>query len=373
MTSNRIQNIRKALGKNFDALLISSIPNIIYLTNFNGFSNEEREAYLLLTKKQNYIFTDSRYFEVANKIAGFKLIEISSDKNFVQALKEIVNKESIKKIAIDEDNLKISEVIKIKKIVKIYPDESLIENLRIFKDESEIKEIKKACNLGDKTFKYILTKIKLGITEKELAKKIEIFILENNAGISFRPIVAFNENSSSPHHVASNRKLKKNEIVLLDFGVKTEGNYCSDMTRTVFFGKATTEFKNIYQTVLIAQSKAIKHLKSSIINPAKGEARQRRHKSVTGFDTDKIAREHIKSKGYPTIPHSLGHGIGQEVHEKPSLSSKSKDILQAGMVFSIEPGIYLPEFGGVRIEDLVFLDKNGPKIITSANRELIEL
>jgi Xaa-Pro aminopeptidase len=358
---NRIQNLRKVSGKNFAALLVSSIPNIIYLTDFRGFSSEEREGYLLITKRKNYIFTDARYSEVVSKIAGFELTELSANRNFGQALKEIVLKEKIAKLAIDEDDLKISEVLKIKKVVKICSDADIVERMRAVKDMVEIEEIKKACGLGDKTFKYILSEIKLGVSEKTLAKKIEVFILENNAEISFRPIVAFGENSSSPHHVASNKKLQKNEIVLLDFGVKTEGGYCSDMTRTIFFGKATNEQKNIYRTVLEAQTRAIQQLSNLTI------------KQLKAYEVDKTAREHILSQGYPSIPHSLGHGIGLEVHEKPSLSPKSKDTLRIGMVFSIEPGIYLPGFGGIRIEDLVVMDKKGPQIITRANRELIEL
>ena len=135
------------------------------------------------------------------------------------------------------------------------------------------------------------------------------------------------------------------------------------MTRTVFFGKASDKQKKVYQTVLQAQTKAIELLKSSIIN----------HKLITGFEIDKIARTYIANEGFPSIPHSLGHGIGLEVHEKPSLSPKSKDELKTGMVFSVEPGIYISGFGGVRIEDLVVLDKKGPEIMTRANRELIEL
>jgi len=359
---NRIGNIKNFLGKNFGALLVSSIPNIIYLTGFNGFSSEEREAHLLITKRKNYIFTDGRYKEAAAKFTSFELVEISSNRSFEDIFKTVIAKEKIKKLAIDINELKIFEFLKIKRAIKVCSDENLIEKLRMFKDGSEIELIKKACQLGDKTFKYILSQIKLGVTEKELAKKIEISILQNNAETSFRPIVAFGPNSSSPHHVASDRKLRKNEIVLLDFGVRIN-NYCSDMTRTVIFGKANAEQKKIYKTVLIAQTKAIKFLQSSIFN----------HQSINGFDVDKIAREHIISKKFPTIPHSLGHGIGLEVHEKPSLSLKSKDELKEGMVFSVEPGVYIPGFGGVRIEDLVVLNKNGLEIMTRANRELIEL
>lgn len=351
------------LGKDFEAILVSSIPNIIYLTGFSGFSKEEREAYLLLTKQKNYVFTDGRYAEAAKKIAGFELVEIAQNRDFAQGLKEIVAKETIKILAVDEDDLKVSEVLKIKRASKICSDESLIERMRAVKDETEIGNIKKACSLGDAVFEFILTELKLGVSEIQIAKKIEIFILQNAAEISFKPIVAFGANSSSPHHVASKRKLQQNQIVLLDFGVKLN-NYCSDMTRTVFFGSATTEFKKIYQTVLKAQQKAIDFLKSSIMN----------NQSVTGFEVDKIAREYIQDEGYPSIPHSLGHGIGLEVHEKPSLSPRRvKDELKTGTVFSLEPGIYLPNFGGVRIEDLVLLTVNGPEIITHANRKIIEL
>jgi len=364
---NRIQKVKKFLGKGFDAILVSCAPNVIYLTGFDGFSSKEREVYLLLTRRKNYIFTDGRYFEVVKKLKGFELIKISPSKNWEQGLKEVVASEKIKILAIDESDLKVSEARKIRKLTKICSDENLVEDLRKVKEKVEIENIKRACGLGDRVFKHILSEVKLGVTEKEIAKKIEIFILGNGAEISFRPIVAFANNSSSPHHVSGERKLGKNEIVLLDFGVKVD-NYCSDMTRTVFAGSATAEFKRIYETVLNAQRKAIEFiiLKSSILN----------HQSKIKLKTsqvDKVAREHILSENYPSIPHSLGHGIGIEVHEKPSLSPKSKDILTSGMVFSVEPGIYIPGFGGVRIEDLVLLTKKGPQIITRANREIIEL
>ncbi len=359
---DRIRKVKKLLDKNFGAILVSSIPNIIYLTGFAGFSSEEREAYLLLTKNKNYIFTDGRYHEAVKKINNFQLVEIFPGRSFEQGLKEIVANDKIKKLAIDENNIKVSEVLKIKKAVRICSDENIIEALRKVKHKEEIENIKLACKLGDQAFKYILSEIKLGASEKEIAQKIEIFIINRGAQISFKPIVAYEVNSSSPHHVSSERKLQKNGIVLLDFGVKMN-NYCSDMTRTVFFGKANNKQKKIYKTVLDAQSKAIEYLKSSILN----------HQLINGFDVDNVSRKHIISQGYPSIPHSLGHGIGLEVHETPRLSPKSKDILTNGMVFSIEPAIYLPKFGGIRIEDLILLTAKGPQIITCANREIIEL
>jgi len=231
----------------------------------------------------------------------------------------------------------------------------------MFKSQAKILNIEKACNLTDKAFNYILGKIKEGISEKELALKIEFFIKRHGSDIAFPPIVAFGKNSSFPHHVPTfNSQLSTlNSIVLLDFGAKLNG-YCSDMTRTVFFGKPTTEQKRMYQTVLKAQQKAIEYIVTHLEggSPKRSEGHDSFEvDSIKASEVDKIARDYIVSQGFPTIPHSLGHGIGRKVHEPPKLSPKSKDTLKPGMVFTIEPGIYLPGFGGVRIEDVVLLEK----------------
>jgi len=226
---------------------------------------------------------------------------------------------------------------------------------RLIKAVHEIASIEKACNLGDKTFDYILTKIKEGVSEKELALEIKRFIKKHKAKTSFPPIVAFGKNSSIPHHVPTHNSklLTHNSIILLDFGVRLN-NYCSDMTRTVFFGSPTAEYKKMYQTVLDAQQKALEHLVAHLEGGRKDSFEV---ESIKAKNVDKVARDYIISRGYPTIPHSLGHGIGLEVHEAPIISPKSKDTLKPGMVFTIEPGIYIPGFGGIRIEDVVVLEK----------------
>ena len=356
-----------------DALLISSVPNIIYLTNFFGFSKDERQAFLLITKNKQYILTDGRYSEaVKNNVKDFKLIQISPSLSFEKALRKLCKKHDVKRLGFEGHNLSFLEHQKLSKHFNKMHDLS-ISDLRSVKESNEILAIEKACELGDKTFDYILKKIKFGVSEKEIAFEIELFIEKQGADISFPPIVAFGKNSSIPHHQTSDQRLtSKDKFVLLDFGVKLN-NYCSDMTRTVFFGKPTTEQKKMYQTVLESQKKTINYLKSLILN----------HKSIMAKDVDKIARDHIISKGYKTIPHSVGHGIGLEVHESPRLSPKSKDILKHGMVFSIEPGIYIPaspdggqggpNFGGVRIEDLVVLEKSGIKILTHSPKQFIDI
>lgn len=234
----------------------------------------------------------------------------------------------------------------------------------------EIALIEKACRLTDKTFDYILGEIKPGVTEKEISLKIRKFINKNGALLSFRSIVAFGKNSSEPHHKPTETKLKKADIVLLDFGAKIEG-YCSDMTRTVFMGRATDKQKRIYRTVLKAQRRAIKFLMR--VQPLIGTNSKGKGLNPSVKEVDKTARDYIISQGYTPMPHGLGHGIGKKVHERPKLSPKSKERLTLNMVFSVEPGIYLKNFGGVRIEDTVVLEKTGLRILTKSTKGIIEL
>ncbi len=343
-----------------DALFISKAINIFYLTSFAGFSNTEREAFLLVTKKNNYLISDARYKEAAKKIKGFKFLELDRNNNLENILLNIFNKEKIESLAINLSDLTAMEYKLLKKIIKLVDDNSIIETLREIKSKTEINNLKLASNLGDKVFEYILGQIKENVTEIELAKKIEIFTLQNNAELSFAPIIAFGTHSASPHHKPTTKKLKRNTIVLLDFGVKING-YCSDMTRTVFFGIATEKFKKIYKTVLEAQIKTIEYINNN------------KDKEVKTKDIDLIARKYIISQNFPSIPHSLGHGIGLEVHEAPRLSPFAPNVLQQNQVFSLEPGIYIPNYGGVRIEDLAIFTTQGLVLISNAKKEIIEL
>lgn len=343
-----------------DALFISKSINIFYLTTFAGFSNTEREAFLLITKKNNYLISDARYKEAVKKIKEFKFLELSQNNNLENILINIFKKEKIKSLAVNLNDLNAKEYKLLKKLIKVEEDNNIIESFREIKTKTEINNLKQASNLGDQIFEYILSQIKENVTEITLAKKIEVFALQNNAEISFYPIVAFGKNSASPHHKPTSKKLKRNTIVLLDFGVKVNG-YCSDMTRTIFFGKATEKFKKIYKTVLEAQIKAIEYINSN------------KDKEIKTKDIDLVARKHIISQKFSSIPHSLGHGIGLEVHEAPRLSPFAPDILKENQVFSLEPGIYLSNYGGVRIEDLAVLTSQGLVLISNAKKEIIEL
>lgn len=225
---------------------------------------------------------------------------------------------------------------------------------RGIKTPNEIAKIKKACKLGDKVYSQILKRIRLNISEKELAREIVRLIRLNNARLAFRPIVAFGKNSSEVHHKPTNLKLNIDHgFIMIDMGVKLNG-YCSDMTRTVFFGLANKTQRKIYKTVLEAQRKSIELIKNYFNDIYY-------YSGLKAKDVDKVARDYIIKRGFPNIPHSVGHGIGKRVHESFRLSPKSKTILKNGMVFTIEPGIYIKGYGGVRIED-TFVLKSGKLI-----------
>jgi Xaa-Pro aminopeptidase len=360
MSSSKL--IDKVSFQEVDAILVSSAFQVAYLTGYSNFSHEEREAFVLLTPQTNYIFTDARYSEAVSQIPGFSLMEVSGQVTFTDHLKKIIDEYSLKSLGIEGDHLTVSEFRRLEKVISEIKEIKLVD-LRAEKKVTEIQKIEQACQIGDQVFKVILKKIKAGMTEKKLALEMELLMRKKGVVPSFDTIVAFGSHSYVPHHQTGDTKLiGQGEFVLLDFGIKFE-EYCSDMTRTIFLGKASEKQKKIYQAVLAAQSKAAEFLDSQIKKGIK----------VTGKKVDQVAREYIISKGYPSIPHSLGHGIGLQVHEYPRLSPKSDDVLIEGMVFSIEPGIYIPGFGGVRIEDLYVIEKTGLRQLTQASKELIEL
>ncbi|MDO8573630.1 MAG: Xaa-Pro peptidase family protein [Candidatus Daviesbacteria bacterium] len=336
----RISTLQKKLKEEkLDAVLVSSVSNITYLSGYANFSEKEREAYIFIGADFAYLISDARYMEeIKSNVPHLTFFE-RSHKN---PIADLFKKHKIKNLGIEENNLTVSEF---KLIKRHFKNLKHFEISRSIKTKKEIDKIEKACKIGDMAFEYILKKFKAGVTEKEIAKDMENLVRDRSAEFSFPAIVAFGKNSAVPHHHTGETVLNENEFVLLDFGVKFE-NYCSDMTRTFFFGKPNKKQKNMYQAVLKAQQKAVEAIEQ-------GER--------------KVAKI-FKAAGL-AIPHSLGHGIGLEVHEAPHISPKSKEILKEGMVFSIEPGIYIPNFGGVRIEDLFVLEKNSLRKLTHASVE----
>jgi len=356
MTNERVENIQSELEKNkINALFVSSPVNIQYLTGYSNFSRDEREAYLFVTKRSAALFTDSRYIEAVNKIIP-KNIKATIEKPVSKEINRIIKRQKIKNVGFESD-LTYLEYKKFRSeiIAKFSLKENFIENLRQIKDETEIKKIKKACKLTDDAYSYVLKNIRMNMTEKELAWRIESYIKNRGSSVSFPTIIAFGPNASIPHHITSNKKLAKgDEFIKIDFGAIV-GGYCSDMTRTLLTKKSTSRAKKVYETVLTAQKKALEYLKQ---------------KNPNGKKAYDIASKYIVSQGFNSIPHSLGHGIGIQVHELPHLAKGVNEPLSDGMVFSVEPGIYIPNFGGVRIEDDVLLTDDGFEILTKSPKEL---
>ncbi len=353
----RIEKVRSSFkSKEIEGIVVYKPENRRYLSGFTGTT-----GYVIITEEKNIFATDFRYTEQASsQCSSYEIKEIDNK----YTIYDIINELGINKLGIEDAFITYKFANKIKQKVKnieLIPLEGLIINQRMIKDESELKLIEKAAQITDDAFDYIINDIKVGMTEEEVAIKIEYFMREKGAeGRSFDFIVASGKRSSMPHGVASDKVIEDGDFVTIDMGCKYKG-YCSDFTRTFIMGKANKRQKEIYDIVLEAEKKVIQNIKPG----------------VTGYELDKIARDIISQKGYgDNFGHGLGHGVGLEIHELPRLSfhKSSKDIkLQEGMVITDEPGIYINNFGGVRIEDLIVVTKDGCKVLSKSTKELIEV
>lgn len=335
-----------------DAVLITSPENMYYFSGFTG-----GEGALFIDKNRRLLFTDSRYaIQAQAQAPDFTFIDVGET-----SLSAFFSRESLASVGFEEDFVTFQTFLGLKKMastISWMPVSSTIYQQRMIKDDTELTAISRAAKLTDDAFSYILTKIAPGKTEREIALLLEFYMRENGAqGLSFETIVASGVRSAMPHGVASDKTIEKNDFITLDFGCIYKG-YCSDMTRTIVVGKASDKQKEIYQTVLSAQTAALSELTAGV--PANV--------------VDSVARNMIKDAGYGKyFGHGLGHSVGLKVHEKPSLSPKCDDILLPNMLMTVEPGIYVEGFGGVRIEDLVVIKENGYQNLVTSPKELIEL
>ncbi|KKW10688.1 MAG: peptidase M24, Xaa-Pro aminopeptidase [Microgenomates group bacterium GW2011_GWC1_49_7] len=346
--------MRKHLFIGVDALFITNPTNIRYLTGFVGV--EDRDAYCLVTQNQFYFFTSSLYLESAKKLRA-KVLEISRENPIAKEIARLCEELKIKKLGFEEANLTVAEYNKLKGL-HLVPTNNRIEQLRMIKRADEIAHIRLAANLTDQCFKFITRRIRPGVTESRLALEIEGFLRSRGADLAFSPIVAFNEHSFQPHyHERSYDPLRRGSLILLDFGAKING-YCADMTRVVFVGKPKDGWVRAYNTVLQAQNKALGLLRDGV---------------RSGATLDAAAKEVIAEANLPPYPHSLGHNVGLDVHEGPRLSVKKDEKLLPGMVFSVEPAVYIEGTYGIRIEDLVRLTDKGIEILSTSPKEMIIL
>ncbi|OEH85641.1 hypothetical protein BHU72_02260 [Desulfuribacillus stibiiarsenatis] len=360
MFQNRLEKLRQLLQKqSLDAYITTKQENRQYISNFTGTS-----GYLLVTANDAVLFTDSRYMEQAkeqiNK-GGVSIRVIEHDSLYWKTIVQWLQQQSIQELGFDSSNTTFDTYTLWKEQwnnIDLKPTNDLIAILRMVKDASEISGIKQATQLTDEAFQSVLGMIRPGIREIEIALALEFYVKKRGAQqLAFDIIVASGKRSALPHGVATNKMIEPGDFITIDFGIKLNG-YCSDMTRTVVAGKASNRQKEIYQTVLTAQQLVLDNIKAG----------------MTGKNVDEIARNYIYQNGYRGyFGHGLGHGLGQEVHEGPRLSPTSDTILIPGMVVTVEPGIYIPNFGGVRIEDDVVIENNGCMILNSTPKHLLEL
>ena len=352
----RYEKVKKILEeKKLDAILVSNGYNMRYLSGFSGAT-----GYLYLSHYKKAVLTDFRYTIQAEEEAGdYQIMEVSQ--NYYEHIKELLGSEHGKKIGFEGKDLLYYDFAKWKETmpdVEWFPLEDELSNLRIIKTPEEITAIEKAEAIGDKAFTDILNMIKPGITELEIAAHLEFFMKKYGAeNLSFDTIAASGIHSSMPHAVPTNKKVENGDFITMDFGCVYKG-YCSDMTRTIVVGKASEEQKKVYQTVLDAQIAALNFIKAG----------------CKGKEIDAIARKVNEDAGYKgCFGHGLGHSVGLFIHESPRLSPSEESVIQANVIETVEPGIYIKGFGGVRIEDLVVVTEDGYRNLTHSEKKLIEL
>lgn len=358
MFQQRITKLKNILKEQrVDALLVSNFYNILYLTGFKTLTENEREAFVVVSNLNIYLITDGRYLNniknqklnIKNiyKKSNIKILLMTPKKKLIQNLQVIVNEEKIIRFAVESEDIRLPEYLNIKEKLKveIVPIDRLIVHLRMIKDSLEIRNIKEACRIGDQCLKEIIKTIKVGQTEKEIAWKIESWIRNKGYEIAFDPIVAIDKNSAIPHYntKAGIGRVRHGSTILIDFGVRYQ-DYCPDMTRMIFIDKPNQIMINIYNILLSAQEKTIKCLHTI-----------KYLKEADDFCRSLLARSRLAKLYYP---HSSGHGVGLEVHEYPKVSMSSQDVIKPNQVFTIEPGIYFEGEWGMRIEDTVFVNKD---------------
>ena len=351
----KLEKLRRLLTEQeIDALLVTNPFNRRYMTGFTG------TAGLALISSDDAVFiTDFRYTEQAEKeIDGFRIVKHT--KTIIEEVAEQAKSMKLKTIGFEKDDMTYGqyELYQAKLIAELKPVSGIVEKLRLVKTGAELAVLKQAAKIADDAFAHICTFIKPGITELAVSNELELFMRNQGAtSSSFSSIVASGIRGALPHGVASDKVIETGDLVTLDFGALYKG-YISDITRTVAVGRPSDKLKEIYNVTLAAQELALSEIKPG----------------MTGIEADAIARDYITSKGYgEAFGHSTGHGIGLEVHEGPALSFRSETVLEPNMVVTVEPGIYLPGVGGVRIEDDIIMTETGNERLTHSPKELIIL
>ena len=353
----RIQKVREALSdKGIDALLVSIEENRRYLSGFTGEDHQfdESAGALLISADQLILATDSRFeLQAASESPLFEVVIYR--KGLPKELPRLIERLNIRKLAIESARISVHQYEGFKKEldgagqgVDLVPVADIVEQFRLIKSAEEIDKTLKALELAETAFSEVVRTLRPGMTEKQIAWSLESALRQAGAdGLSFPVIVAAGPNSALPHAIPSDRPVQSGEPILFDWGVRLAG-YCSDTSRTVILGEPGPDFLKVFNTVLEAQQMAIAAIRAGVNSKA----------------VDAIARDYIGSKGYADkFGHGLGHGTGLAIHEGPRLSPLKETLLEPGMLVTVEPGVYLPHWGGVRIENQVVVGENGPRVL----------
>jgi Xaa-Pro aminopeptidase len=353
---NKLDQVRSSLLANeIDCILIGSYANRRYLSGFTGSA-----GWLLISQQKAYLAVDFRYVEQAKTESDE--YEICYVKGTIESwLPLCITEMNINKLGIESEHISVSSfnsichiLKKITKEIQVIPVQNIVESLRIHKNGIELESIKKACEIADKAIDYVYENLRPGITERQFAWELESFMrMHKSDTLPFEIIVASGSNAAMPHAKPSSKKIAENEPIIIDLGASYKG-YCSDITRTFIIGEADFKFDEIYSIVLSSQLMGLATINSGI----------------KASDADTIIRDMIYRAGYGAqFGHGLGHGVGIETHELPRLGTLSNEVLDECMVFTVEPGIYLPDWGGIRIEDTVTIENGKVITLTQASKK----
>jgi len=351
---------RRMVDDSLPAMLVTNVSNMRYLTGFDAVFDDNINAACLITPEIARFYTDHRYSEAAT--AGAEgtawVVHVPEESLYVEACRELRNEgvtELVLESSVPYGRFKfISEQF----VGSVRILERVVEEIRQVKSAHELERIEAAAKLTDRTFDHILGMVAPGLTEREVALEIEFYMRRHGSDdVAFDPIVASGPNSARPHAGVSDRVIVAGEFLKMDFGARIMG-YRSDMTRTIVIGAATDRHRKVYEAVRVANEVGLAAVRAG----------------MTGKDVDTAARQSLVSAGFgENFTHGLGHGVGLDIHEMPTLGQRSHDSLRAGAVVTIEPGVYIPGFGGVRIEDLVAVEERGGRLLSSSPRNLIEI
>lgn len=349
---NHLQRVQQRIS-DVDGLLISDIGNVRWISGFSGSS-----GWVISTTSDAIFITDSRYdIQAHEQVTTIPVSIYASPTKPVEVIAQQLARLGIKRLGIEASTVTMAVLEDWQKAfsgVELVPVKGVVEPVRMVKSADEVALIKRACALTDACYEHVLRMIQPGVSEWDLMLEIEFFIRRSGAQLAFPPIAVSGPNSARPHGTATERRFEKGDFVTMDFGAKLDG-YCADLTRTVVVGEASPRHVEIYEQVLKANVECINFMKPGI--PCK--------------EVDALARRILDEKGLAKyFGHGLGHGLGRDVHDFGSLSSRSEDMLEPGQVWTVEPGVYVEGFGGVRVEDDVVVTDTGVEVLTHCDKSL---